>query len=253
MSGGAASSSLHVPLHAPLIWRLPVLVESAHGYRSLCRLVTRMKLAAAKGQGALTVRDLDGHVEGLVAIVGRPMLAADRHGVAGLLDQIVGVFGRAQVVRGDPAAPHARRGSGQPHPRVGGRGLSRADPGHQRRAVRHARRPSAVRRADVHPAWHHARACGASPRGQRRALPEVAEADAGALQRSAAGAGQHACAGRSSRLHARQSRLPLPGLSGARRRDADLVPAAHHRGGRALALPAAHRRRRSGRSRANSI
>ncbi len=95
--GGAASSSLHVPLHAPLIWRLPVLVASAHGYRSLCRLITRMKLAAAKGQGALSVRDLDGHVEGLVALVGRPMLAADRHGVAGLLDQIVGVFGRAQV------------------------------------------------------------------------------------------------------------------------------------------------------------
>jgi error-prone DNA polymerase len=56
-----------------------------------------MKLAAAKGQGALTVRDLDGHVEGLVAVVGRPMLAADRHGVAGLLDQIVGVFGRDRV------------------------------------------------------------------------------------------------------------------------------------------------------------
>ena len=86
-----------MPLHAPLLWRLPVLVASAQGYRSLCRLITRMKLAAAKGQGALTVRDLDGQVEGLVAVVGRPMLAADRHGVAGLLDQIVGVFGRAQV------------------------------------------------------------------------------------------------------------------------------------------------------------
>ncbi len=96
-SGGAASSSMHVPLHAPLLWRLPVLVESAQGYRSLCRLVTRMKLAASKGQGALAVRDLDGQVEGLVAVVGRPMLAADRHGVAGLLDQIVGVFGRGQV------------------------------------------------------------------------------------------------------------------------------------------------------------
>ncbi|WP_396625923.1 error-prone DNA polymerase [Luteitalea sp.] len=85
------------PLHAPLIWRLPVLVASAEGYRSLCRLVTRMKLAASKGQGALTIADLDGQVGGLVAVVGRPMLAADRHGVAGLLDQLVGVFGRGQV------------------------------------------------------------------------------------------------------------------------------------------------------------
>ncbi len=85
------------PLHPPLVWRLPVLVESAQGYRSLCRLVTRMKMAAAKGQGALTLSDLDGAVSGLVAIVGRPMLAADRHGVAGLLDQVIGVFGRGHV------------------------------------------------------------------------------------------------------------------------------------------------------------
>ena len=97
-AGSPSPALSHVaPLHAPLLWRLPVLVASAQGYRSLCRLITRMKLAAAKGQGALTVRDLDGQVEGLVAVVGRPMLAADRHGVAGLLDQIVGVFGRAQV------------------------------------------------------------------------------------------------------------------------------------------------------------
>jgi error-prone DNA polymerase len=93
----APGPTCSVPLHAPLLWRLPVLVASAQGYRSLCRLITRMKLAASKGQGALTVRDLDGQVEGLVAVVGRPMLAADRHGVAGLLDQIVGVFGRGQV------------------------------------------------------------------------------------------------------------------------------------------------------------
>jgi error-prone DNA polymerase len=96
-TGSGTRASAPASLHAPLIWRLPLLVASAQGYRSLCRLITRMKLAAAKGQGALTVRDLDGHVDGLIAIVGRPMLAADRHGVAGLLDQIVGVFGRAQV------------------------------------------------------------------------------------------------------------------------------------------------------------
>ncbi len=96
-SGPAARLHGTAPLHPPLIWRLPVLVESSEGYRSLCRLVTRMKMRAAKGQGALTLADLDGAVRGLVAIVGRPMLAADRHGVAGLLDQVIGVFGRAQV------------------------------------------------------------------------------------------------------------------------------------------------------------
>ncbi len=97
MQTGVAGGWGAAPLHPPLIWRLPVLVESAQGYRSLCRLVTRMKLAASKGQGALTLADLDGAVGGLVAMIGRPMLAADRHGVAGLLDRAIGVFGRSQV------------------------------------------------------------------------------------------------------------------------------------------------------------
>ncbi|MBA2354646.1 MAG: error-prone DNA polymerase [Acidobacteria bacterium] len=95
-TGGPVTPS-SASLRPPLIWRLPVLVESAQGYAALCRLVTRMKLGAAKGQGALALHDLDGQVGGLVALVGRPLLAADRHGVTGLLDQVVGVFGRHQV------------------------------------------------------------------------------------------------------------------------------------------------------------
>ena len=50
---------------------LPLLVASREGYRNLCRLITRMKLRAPKGEGALTLDDLDGHVGGLVALVGR--------------------------------------------------------------------------------------------------------------------------------------------------------------------------------------
>ena len=39
----------------------PSLVRiSAEGYRNLCRLITRMKLRAPKGEGALTLDDLDG-------------------------------------------------------------------------------------------------------------------------------------------------------------------------------------------------
>src|SRR5262245_61855707 len=37
----------------PAPWRLPVLVSSAEGYKNLCRLVTRMKLRAPKGEGSL--------------------------------------------------------------------------------------------------------------------------------------------------------------------------------------------------------
>ncbi|MEQ1761289.1 MAG: error-prone DNA polymerase, partial [Vicinamibacterales bacterium] len=78
-------------------WVLPVLVESAAGYQNLCRLVTQMKLRAAKGEGALSLDELDGHTRGLVALAGRPVLDARRHGVGGLLDRLVGVFGRQQV------------------------------------------------------------------------------------------------------------------------------------------------------------
>jgi error-prone DNA polymerase len=78
-------------------WSLPVLVESREGYQNLCRLVTRMKLAAPKGEGALALTDLDGSTAGLVALAGREILDAGRHGVGGLLDRLVGLFGRSQV------------------------------------------------------------------------------------------------------------------------------------------------------------
>ena len=54
---------------------LPVLVESTEGWRNLCRLVTRMKLRAPKGEGALTLGDFEGFTSGLVALAGRPLLA----------------------------------------------------------------------------------------------------------------------------------------------------------------------------------
>jgi error-prone DNA polymerase len=81
----------------PHFWQLPVLVASQEGYRNLCRLITRMKLAAPKGEGSLTLDDLDGFTSGLVALAGRPALMADRHGVGGLVDRLVGLFGRTQV------------------------------------------------------------------------------------------------------------------------------------------------------------
>jgi error-prone DNA polymerase len=76
---------------------LPVLCESAEGYRNLCRLVTRMKLRAPKGEGALTLEELDGCTSGLVALAGRAALDGRRHGVGGLLDRLVGLFGRNGV------------------------------------------------------------------------------------------------------------------------------------------------------------
>ena len=76
---------------------LPVLCETPEGYRNLCRLITRMKLRAPKGEGALTLDELDGCTGGLVALAGRAALDGRRHGVGGLLDRLVGVFGRDSV------------------------------------------------------------------------------------------------------------------------------------------------------------
>ena len=81
----------------PSALRIPVLVESAEGYRNLCRLVTRMKMRAPKGEGALTVEELDGQAGGLIALAGRELLGFEKFGVGGLIDPLVGVFGRDRV------------------------------------------------------------------------------------------------------------------------------------------------------------
>jgi len=76
---------------------LAVLCESADGYKNLCRLITRMKMRAPKGEGALALEELEGATRGLVALVDRAALDGRRHGVGGLLDRVVGIFGRGNV------------------------------------------------------------------------------------------------------------------------------------------------------------
>src|SRR5271169_3541361 len=44
----------------------PLLVETREGYRNLCRLVTRMKLRAQKGEGAATLDEIGGFARGLI-------------------------------------------------------------------------------------------------------------------------------------------------------------------------------------------
>jgi error-prone DNA polymerase len=86
------------PHHEITRWVLPVLVQSPEGWRRLCRLLTRLHLGAPKGEGALTLDDLEAvGTEGLIALPGRPLLAAHRFGVGGLLDRLVGIFGRPHV------------------------------------------------------------------------------------------------------------------------------------------------------------
>jgi error-prone DNA polymerase len=62
------------------IFRLPVLIENREGYRNVCRLTTQMKLRSPKGEGALSLDELEGRTSGLIALVGRAALSGRRRG-----------------------------------------------------------------------------------------------------------------------------------------------------------------------------
>ena len=91
---GAELTVAHPPSRPFL---LPVLCESAEGYRNLSTLVTRMKLRSPKGEGSLELDEIEGMTDGLIALAGRSALDARRFGVGGLLDRVVGIFGRART------------------------------------------------------------------------------------------------------------------------------------------------------------
>ena len=84
--------------------RLPLLVEDREGYGNLCRLLTRIKMRAAKGEGAASWDDLAEHTGGLVCLTGgadgpiAQRLERDGHEAARhTLDRLVGLFGRFNV------------------------------------------------------------------------------------------------------------------------------------------------------------
>jgi error-prone DNA polymerase len=51
-------------------FRLPLLVSSREGYQNLCRLITKMKLRAAKDEGAVREEELQEHAAGLICMTG---------------------------------------------------------------------------------------------------------------------------------------------------------------------------------------
>jgi error-prone DNA polymerase len=51
-------------------WRYPLLVESREGYRNLCRLITRMKLRAKKGEGSVQPEEIAETGGGLICLTG---------------------------------------------------------------------------------------------------------------------------------------------------------------------------------------
>ena len=85
-------------------FRLPVLVSSRPGYQNLCRLITKMKLRAKKGEGAVCAEELEEHAGGLICLTGGaegPLAAALRQGgieeARRRVDQLIGIFGSGNV------------------------------------------------------------------------------------------------------------------------------------------------------------
>jgi error-prone DNA polymerase len=84
--------------------RLPLLVEDREGYQNLCRLLTRVKMRAPKGESAATLEELDEFSGGLVCLTGggrgpAAVALARAGGDAGreCLERLVGIYGRSNV------------------------------------------------------------------------------------------------------------------------------------------------------------
>jgi error-prone DNA polymerase len=85
-------------------WRYPLLVKSREGYQNLCRLITRMKLRAHKGEGHVEREELAGLHAGLICLTGGeegPLAAALASGGvaqgAECVRQLCDLFGRKNV------------------------------------------------------------------------------------------------------------------------------------------------------------
>jgi error-prone DNA polymerase len=84
--------------------RLPLLVSSRAGYQNLCRLITKMKLRAKKGEGTVQREELEGHARGIVCLTGGadgPLAIALQHGgseeAREQVEHLIGIFGRNNV------------------------------------------------------------------------------------------------------------------------------------------------------------
>jgi len=85
-------------------FRLPLLVSSRAGYQNLCRLITKMKLRAKKGGGAVQKEELEEHAYGLICLTSGadgPLATALQHGgmeeARQQIEQLISLFGRGNV------------------------------------------------------------------------------------------------------------------------------------------------------------
>jgi error-prone DNA polymerase len=84
--------------------RLPLLISSRTGYQNLCRLITKMKLRAAKDEGAVFEDELQEYSEGLISSTGAddgPLACALNNGgmeeARRAVERLIHIFGHDNV------------------------------------------------------------------------------------------------------------------------------------------------------------
>jgi error-prone DNA polymerase len=91
--------------------RRPLLVATRAGYRNLCRLLTRLKLRARKGEGAATLEEFAEHAAGLICLTSAERAAEDAalFGHENVYVEIQRHFERDEEARNERAVEVARR------------------------------------------------------------------------------------------------------------------------------------------------
>jgi error-prone DNA polymerase len=81
--------------------RYPLLAETREGYQNLCRLMTRMKLRAPKGKGAIIDDELAEYARGVICLTGGdsgPLTTAiSKNDGETALERLIEIFGRQNV------------------------------------------------------------------------------------------------------------------------------------------------------------
>jgi len=98
------NSTIHKSEHSKISFRLPLLVSSRTAYQNLCRLITKMKLRAKKGEGTVHEEELREHAAGLICLTGGdegPLATALAQGgkeeAQRSIEHLTEVFGRDNV------------------------------------------------------------------------------------------------------------------------------------------------------------
>ena len=88
----------------------PLLVETREGYQNLCRLVTRMKLRAKKGEGSATLEELAEFARGLICLTRHPgERLLEIFGKGNVYAELQRHYHRDEAARNEDTVARARR------------------------------------------------------------------------------------------------------------------------------------------------